>query len=278
MAWDSSFKNLLKRYLTGATVITEMEVPQANLRLDFLVRHDNVLQYPFNNTKEHLAGEFKSVRDRFNVHELHKSIAKAYLYSSNEKVDIEKITLVFVLSKSIPKRIEELYTISEIQKGIYRVVHNLDIQLILLNKIDYDESNSYLGIFARRAVRWRAIKRALIERERFIISVAYFLYKEEVIEVAHAENIDVDPISLSIRSAVESIGITRVVDEVGLDRVLEEVGLDRVIKEIGLDKVIKEISLDKVIKEIGLENLVDKLSEENRERLLKVLSEKMRRN
>ena len=256
MAWDSSFKNILRKYLVGGTVITEMEVPQANLRLDFLIEHTGRLQYPFNWGRKHLLGEFKSERDRFNVHELHRSIAKAYLYSASERVDIREISLCFVVSRSIPKSLTDIYGITELQQGIYKVEHDLDLQIILLNEIDYDSGNSYLGIFARKSIRREIIKRALTEGERFIISIAYFLYKEEVIEVTEAENIDVDPISLSIKSAVESIG------------------LDRVINEIGIERVINEIGIERVINEIGIEKLFEKLSDEQRKKVLKILTKK----
>ncbi len=91
-----------------------------------------------------------------------------------------------------------------------------------------------MGIFARKSIRREIIRRARTDGGRFI--VAYFLYKEEVIEVA--ENVDIDPISLSIKSAVESIGLARVINE------------------------------------IGIEKLFEKLSEEQREKILKILTKK----
>ncbi|RMG29223.1 MAG: hypothetical protein D6732_17830 [Methanobacteriota archaeon] len=104
---------------------------------------------------------------------------------------------------------------------------------------------------------------ALRKKETFITSYSYFLYKDEVMEVAQAENIEIDPKSLSIRSAVESIGISRVIEEVGLQRVIEEVGFKRVIEEMGLQRVIEEF---------GIKDLVKILTPEQKEQLRKLLS------
>jgi len=81
------------------------------------------------------------------------------------------------------------------------------------------------------------------EDETFITSHPYFLYKDEVIEVA--QNIEVDPRSLSIRSAVESIGISRVIEEVGFKRVIEEVGLQRVMEEVRIEDLVKILTPEK---------------------------------
>ncbi|MDH5404821.1 MAG: hypothetical protein OEZ01_14085 [Candidatus Heimdallarchaeota archaeon] len=50
----------------------------------------------------------------------------------------------------------------------------------------------------------------------FIKSVAYFLYKEELIALAEVERKPNSPVSLSIKSAVQSIGLANVIEEVGL--------------------------------------------------------------
>ncbi|RMG23046.1 MAG: hypothetical protein D6732_25090 [Methanobacteriota archaeon] len=105
--------------------------------------------------------------------------------------------------------------------------------------IVYDKSNQFLRLFASKEVRRPLIADALRKKETFITSYSYFLYKDEVMEVAQAENIEIDPKSLSIRSAVESIGISRVIEEVGLQRVIEEVGLQRVIEEVGIEDLVK---------------------------------------
>ena len=120
-----------------------------------------------------------------------------------------------------------------------------------------------MGIFVNSIPR-EIIKRALTEGGRFIIFLAYFLYKEEVIEMV--ENIDVDPISLSIKSAVESIG---------LDRVINEVGIERVIAKIEFESFIELVGIDTFIQEGGFERLFEKLSEEQREKVLKILTRKV---
>jgi len=81
-----------------------------------------------------------------------------------------------------------------------------------------------------------------LEEETFITSFAYFLYRDEVIDVANTEQIDLDKQSMCIRSAVESLGIKRVIDEVGLSKVIDEVGLSKVIDEVGIQKVFSELT------------------------------------
>ncbi len=125
-----------------------------------------------------------------------------------------------------------------------------DFQVILveLDKIEYDQSNEFLGIFASSITRRKVIAKALRNKERFIISYSYFLYKDEVVEVAKAENIEIDPRSLSIRAAVESIGIDRIIEEVGLPRVIEEVGISKVVMEIGVEKLLDGLTPEQMQK------------------------------
>ncbi|RMG25365.1 MAG: hypothetical protein D6732_22470 [Methanobacteriota archaeon] len=255
MAWDASLKNFLKMYL-DADITTEFDVPTANLRLDFLMRNAENLPLPFSYAHPTILGEFKSERDKFRTEDFYRGLAKAYLHFST--MDHEKnITLLFLLGGGVrppPELLEK-----KVAEGIWEISARIHVLLVELDLIVYDKSNQFLRLFASKEVRRPLIVEALREKETFITSYSYFLYKDEVMEVAQAENIEVDPRSLSIRSAVESIGVSRVIEEIGLDRVIEEIGLDRVIEEIGLDRVIEEIGLDRVIEEIGLHQVIEEI-------------------
>jgi hypothetical protein len=283
MAWDASFKNLLKHFLTSSTteVITETEVPTVNLRIDFIIKRQEPLIPPFHVSNSPLIiGEFKSERDRFNISELFKSIAKTYLFATSNPINDISLFYLIGSTSTIPKEIQKRYDIENIRPGIYRLQHDVEIYLVLLNEMSFTKENNFLGLFAGGQNRYKTIKEALSLKQNFLVSIAYFLYKEEVQQVSKAENIEIDPISLSIKSAVESIGLSkvieevgfsRVIEEIGLAKVIEEVGLSKVIEEVGLSKVIEEVGLSKVIEEVGLEQLVESLSEKDKLKLKELL-------
>ena len=221
MAWDASFKNFLKKYL-DTEVITEIDVPTANLRLDFLMRNRGDLPSPFKYAKQTILGEFKSERDKFSLSHFYQGVAKGYLHlSSVGHWKRDSLSLMFILGGGISIPQDLVSECRQIEKGVYFLFRDFQIILVELDKLDYDQSNDFLGIFASSITRRSVIAKALRNKERFIISYSYFLFKDEVVEVAKAENIEIDPRSLSIRAAVESIGIDRIIEEVGVERLLD---------------------------------------------------------
>jgi len=154
VAWDSSFKNILKHTLKSADVITETDVPTANLRIDFIIKRKEEIIPPFAITsKSTIVGEFKSERDIFNLNELHKSIAKVYLLSTSE--DYQDLCLFYLVAStsSIPVTILDNYEVDEVAKGIFKIRHNVEIFIILLNLLDYTKENYFLGLFASKKKR-----------------------------------------------------------------------------------------------------------------------------
>jgi hypothetical protein len=265
MAWDASFKNMLKKYLQSdeIEVITETEVPSANLRIDFILKAQVTLPSPFDfeGNPGVIVGEFKSQRDILNVHDLDLILAKTCLYRYSNQL-LEKDTGIILLvggRKFLPKKIVENYEFREVEKGIYQINRGCEFKIVLLDRITNIEPTQFLMLFASDQKRRELYKIALSKNESFIISYAYFLYKDEVLQVAKAENMEIDEFSISIRSAVESLGLARVIKEVGLQAVIKEVGLQAVIKEVGLQAVIKEVGLQAVIKEVGLQAVIKEI-------------------
>ncbi len=262
MAWDASFKNFLKRFI-DADIATEIDVPTANLRLDFQIKNTGKLPSPFSFAKQTILGEFKSERDSFAVNDIYKGLAKTYLHIATSDME-NAVTLLFVIGgKNIPPQVTDRFQLTQLKPGIALIQHHIHTIIVELDHMEYDDRNMFLGIFAAKPIRKQVIAKALREKESFITSYSYFLYKDEVVEVAEAENIEIDPRALSIRAAVESIGLARVIEEVGLARVIEEVGLARVIEEVGPAKIVEEI---------GIEALVSQLTTEQKKQIAKMLT------
>ncbi len=240
MVWDASFKNFLKRFIE-ADISTEIDVPTANLRLDFLIKKKGKLPFPFSYTKGTILGEFKSERDKFSIDDIYKGLAKAYLHiGSSKSENVTDVTLMFIIGeKPLPSKLPVYFDLNPIEKGVTVLQHQVHTIVVELDKIEYDEENMFLGIFASKPIRKRIIAKALQERESFIISYSYFLYKDEVVEVAKAENIEVDPRALSIRSAVESIGIDRIIEEFGIEKTLSQLTPEQ------KDKILKILSQER---------------------------------
>ncbi|RMG23045.1 MAG: hypothetical protein D6732_25085, partial [Methanobacteriota archaeon] len=164
MAWDASLKNFLKMYL-DADIITEFDVPTANLRLDFLMRNTGNLPRPFSYARSTILGEFKSERDKFRTEDFYRGLAKAYLHLST--MDQEKdITLLFLLGGGVrpPPEIRE----KKVAEGIWEISARIHVLLVELDMIVYDKSNQFLRLFASREVRRPLIAEALREKETFI--------------------------------------------------------------------------------------------------------------
>jgi hypothetical protein len=271
MAWDSTFKNTLKKYLGGKVVeiITETDVPTANLRIDFIIRKSQALNYPFNHAKDIIIGEFKSERDKVKLQTITDIFTKCYSYLSvqldqNSGVHESNICAFLIIGgrRSIPEVISKNYEFEAKGQGIYVLNYPISVVIVLLDQLRYDKTNLFLGMYSGKKIREKILKQALLENEGFIISTSYFLYKDELIEVAKASNFELDQFSINIRSAVETLGIKRVINEVGLKQVIDEIGLKQVIDEIGLKQVIDEV---------GIEVLANNLTLEQKEQLKKYI-------
>ncbi len=273
MAWDASFKNFLKTYL-HANIVTELDVPTANLRLDFLIENSQKLPIPFSYGRKTILGEFKSERDRFTMDDFYRGLAKAYLHlHSLGYKQMTNMTLMFILGggKTIPPQL--MTDAEKIAGGIWLIPDRMHVMVVELDHLQYDETNQFLRLFGSKPVRRPVISYALRNRETFITSYSYFLYKDEVMEVAEAEKIEVDPRSLSIRAAVESIGFDRVLEEMGIERAIDEIGIDRVIEHLGMELVIEKIGAAKLIDLMGIERLLVAMTSEQKKQLKQLLNQ-----
>ena len=276
MVWDSSFKNMLKQLLgkAGISVITETEVATSNQRIDFVIpNNDQTINSPFRHAKKLIIGEFKSENDKLFNGDLLMLLSKAFSYIApthgygNKKSELEKINvsdvscILFLGGKKSVKSLSFLgLNINEIEKGVYECSGTLlHLLIIEIDNIQLSREYEALKIFATEKIREKTLKAAIRSDNIFINSVAYFLYKEELMSLAEAEGKPISSESLSIRSAVETIGLSRVLEEVGLSKVIEKVGLSKVIEEVGLSKVFEEVGLSKVIEEVGLSKVIEEV-------------------
>ncbi len=277
---------MLKQLLAvfGISVITETDIPTSNQRIDFVITNNDKAGSLFNYAKKLIIGEFKSENDKLHIGDLLMLISKAFNYIAltygygGKKSELDSIELsnasviLFLGGKKKASKFSTLdLEMKELEKGVYEIINGL-IHVIIV-EIDYVELSDQfipLKIFANEQIRKKTMAEAIENDNIFIKSVAYFLYKEELLALAKAKGKSITPVSLSIRSAVQTIGLSKVIEEVGLSKVIEEVGLSKVIDEVGLSKVIEEVGLSKVIEEVSMEELFSILSQEQLDKLIEM--------
>ena len=268
MAWDLSFKRSLKRVFEqhGFTVQAGVELANARVYLDFVIRgiRANTAytdQHPFKYGNDLVIGEFKSNRDKLSTADFYHLIGKYYFYWSlshgygkrkpQHPVWHHHASCALVLGGRlrIPTTVHQQFQFRELEPGIYQAqAKELPLfHVILIDKVVHYPLFRFAGLFGSEPILEQTLEYAIDTDNTFIKSIGYILYKDKVVSMAASKGKPIDPISLSIRDAVETIGISRVVEEVGLKRVVEEVGLKRVIEEVGLKRVIKEIDRDSLI-------------------------------
>ncbi len=268
MAWDPAFKNTLQQVLGkfGIKTCTETEIPRANQRIDFIVLNNNKDSItPFKYSKMTIIGEFKSEADKLQQGDLYMLVSKAlalisttYGYgnvkSELQPIDIEDTTCLLILGGNKSAKKFSMVELVEITSGLYELPNNfINIQIIELDNYELEDKFAAIKIFAGSKIRKEIMKKALLNGDKFIISISYFLYGKELNELASEVETELSPESISIRAAVDAIGLKRVVDEIGLKRVVDEIGLKRVVDEIGLKRVVDEFGMDAII-QILLEN------------------------
>ncbi len=269
----------------GLSIITETDTPTANQRIDFVIPNNSKLQKtPFQYAKKLVIGEFKSERDKFSKGDLLMLYSKALSYisgihgyggkSNKEKAPLlNEVSCVLILgTKRSVKVLNSLQIkFKKLEQGVYEANIPLHLVIIELSSVkDMGKLNSLL-LFGGKKQRKIVMEKAIRENDRFIIPMSYMLFNKEWLKLAKSIN----PESISIKEAVNILGINRVITELGLDRVIQEVGLDKVIQEIGLDKVIQEVGLDSFLEILASNNLIedldpDKLSPKAKEALKKL--------
>ncbi len=293
MAWDPVFKNTLQQILgrVGIQTYTETEIPRANQRIDFIVLNNNKDSItPFKYSKMIIIGEFKSEADKLQQGDLFMLISKAlalisttYGYGNVESklqaIDMENTTCLLVLGGNKSADKFNMVKLSEIVPGLYELPNNfINIQIIELDRYELEDKFAAIKIFAGSKIRKEIMKKALINDDKFIISISYFLYGTELNELASEVGTELSPESISIRAAVNAIGINKVVDEVGLKKVIDKVGLKKVIDEVGLKRVIDEVGLKRVIDEYDADIIIQLLLENHTEEEIDEIMERFREN
>jgi len=97
-----------------------------------------------------------------------------------------------------------------------------------------------------------------------------------VIKIVQYIEIQDNPYSVSIRSAIEAIGIERIVETIGIERIVETIGIERIVETIGIERIIEAIGIEalfQIPKEIMFE-LIEKA--ESEEKITKELANKLR--
>ena len=75
-----------------------------------------------------------------------------------------------------------------------------------------------------------------------------------VIKIVQYIEIQDNPYSVSIRSAIEAIGIERIVETIGIERIIEAIGIEalfQIPKEIMFELIEKAESEEKITKELA---------------------------
>ncbi len=265
----------MSRY--GIEVSTEMDVPSANMRVDFLIsnfKDDTLKQHsPFKYFTPEVVGEFKSENDFFEIGDLFATIAKLHFYlasrhgymgSTSKRMSIvpKDLCVVIIVSghRSLPARLVQTYHFEELEKGVYRMKTTTfhSVIIILSKEIVLSSHNYFLGMFVTSRFA-EFLEIAASVSDNFMLTVAHILFRDQVIKDEKAMEV-LDKKGFTIKESVEALGISRVIDEVGLKRVVEEVGLKRVVEEVGLKRVVEEVGLKRVIEEFGMEKIFNEYS------------------
>ncbi len=288
MAWDLSFKNILRSKLAekGTNVDIGVELAVSNQQIDFLIKDNSKKQPPFHNARQFIVGEFKSSRDNITTGNFYDLIGKFFTYiatthgygrkaKSTEKLNHQEGTCIIIWggTRQIPKFVMKTFHMKKIEHGIFESRNN-DLPHFLALHADQlaeHEDLYWIGLFGSEKTVEKTFERSLQKDDTFIKSIGYFLYGDKLLTIANKLDKPIDPTSLNIKLATETIGIKRVIEEVGLKRVIEEVELKRVIEEVGLKRVIEEVGLKQAIEEIGWDNLLILLENEQPEVKEKVL-------
>ncbi len=265
----------MSRY--GVEVTTEMDVPSANMRLDFLISNlqdEELKQHsPFKYFTPEVVGEFKSENDFFEIGDLFATIAKLHFYLASRygyKGNLSKKTgmapqdlcVAIIVSghKSLPTRIAQTYNFEELEKGIYRLKTTTfhSVLIILSKEMVLSPHNYFLGMFVTERFA-EFLEIAVSMSDNFMLTIAHILFRDQIVKDEKAMEV-LDKKGFTIKESVEALGISRVIEEVGLKRVIEEVGLKRVLDEVGMEKIFEEYSMKELLEHLS-EDQKDELRE-----------------
>ncbi|RMG25069.1 MAG: hypothetical protein D6732_22755 [Methanobacteriota archaeon] len=271
MAWDLSFKNILKLKLgeKGIKVDVGVELSVSNQQIDFMIQDLKTKPFPFQRAKLFLIGEFKSNRDKVSAGNFNDLAGKFFTYIStthgygkkskvNLKLNHHHGSCVMILGGklNIPKIIRQEFNLKEREPGIYEGDgKNLPHFLVLkIDDLTKNEDTYWLGLFGSQKSIEQTFERSIQNDDSFINSIGYFLYGEKLLTIANKLDRPIDPMSLNIKAAVETIGIKRVAEEIGIKQIINEIGWNAFFDVLQLEKTeIKENLLIDLLSNISNE-------------------------
>ncbi len=136
-----------------------------------------------------------------------------------------------------------IYGLKKEEKS-YSCTLGMDFYVIVLEELP--ETDEYLAFkfFSNPEKREKIIKKAILNNDEFIYTLALYFNSELVIALEKSVGITLSPTPESIRKGVEILGLEKVIDAVGIEKVIEAVGLEKVIDAVGIEKVIEAVGIE----------------------------------
>ena len=279
MKYDNMFKETLLAWMTefNARCDLNSEVGSANRSVDAVVELNERLKLvlPFKYCEEICIIEFKSEFDKFTEKDMYALFSKGALYiearvlKTKHRIAFKNSTLLFMLGGN--KRISTLenseFTFHQLGQGIHKCT-NIGIWNFLVVELDlleYTNENVFFSVFATEPIRKRVIKRAILNRgnDKLLYTIVYFLYRNEVIEMAEQLGEKFDTLSAFLRSRVESHGGLKtlfleytdqeILNVMGMKEAINAMGMKEVINAMGTNEVINAMDTNEILKKLDLE-------------------------
>ncbi len=174
-------------------------------------------------------------------------VTEAYakdIWLSEIKKEISGTAIVAELSKAQKKKLEKDNAV-EIYPGVYQIdLHLFKVYVINIDEIPHTPEWAELLLGGNEQAILDLIYMIFRNNMHDFLSITFVLFNDEVMKVSQELGVVVDKTSISIKKAIEYLGLKRVIDEVGLKQVIDEVGIGRILLEIGPDEFIKSLDND----------------------------------
>ncbi|MBI3272509.1 MAG: hypothetical protein HYZ53_26195 [Planctomycetes bacterium] len=249
-AWDDLQEKWLERRLAPAARRFESKVTVAggNLELDAVAekpRGDAFLDF----LTRWSVFENKAPKTAFGLADLYLLGARTLLFAERRELGLSELADLtqVVLCSHATKEVRREVGRQELHPGVLEGRFVARLVLVEANRVPVSEESLGFLLYWASGKRLREAIEATVDGERReYYSMLWFMRKDEFREVLAMKGKTLDETTLSVREAVEELGIERVVDAVGLERVVAAVGLERVVDAVGLEQIGDSVGVERI--------------------------------
>ena len=282
--YDAFFKQVMTELFSELqiSIMTEQEVSRKPRTIDVVVTctpkeiEKASRETPFAFLAKNNIIAFKSLSDRLTIWEYHKITARTHFYIAENKL-LASDTVICAVCSSEPMKVlhksHDTVEFTMIESWHYVSNEKIPFHVIVIRKLPTEFKNYPLLLFAPIKKFKAFVKHAVDNDKLKYLGYAYILHPKETKEVLiMSEKFPVP--EENIKFIVNDLTPEKILKYINVEDRLRGVDVEDRLRGVDVEDRLRGVDVEDILRRIDIKDIVEKLSDDDIQKLKKLLSDK----